>query len=181
MTSPPIPLWLRLLVRVDFVAAVVLTVIAPLVLLGRAVLLWQPTQLGALLAYWRSSSLLMITVYLLAGERRIAFGCGVVARLLIPWTLWQYRAVGDTWFTRWRWLVSSYCLVGALSSLPLLRCSVAATPTATVPCRAYTEPPREYAALLHSGASRELLGRAGELGLALFLAGATLWAFVHRR
>lgn len=167
----PIPMWLRGLVRLDFVAAVLLTVLAPLVLLIRA---WtrHREQLPALLAYWRSSSLLMVTVYLLAGERRSAFLTGIAARLLIPFTLRVAPATTDRWFLRWRQAVRGYCLLGAVLNMPLLRC-MRSHPPATI-CRAYAEPPREFAALLQPRASREQLGQVGVWGLWAFLAGAVL-------
>ncbi len=167
----PIPTWLRGLVRLDFVAAVLLTVLAPLVLLLRACTRHRE-QLPALLAYWRSSSLLMVTVYLLVGERRIAFLTGIAARLLIPFTLRVAPPTTDRWFLRWRQAVRGYCLLGAVLNIPMLRC-LRSHPPAVI-CRAYAEPPREFAALLHPRASHEQLGQVGMWGLRAFLAGAAL-------
>jgi len=62
---------------------VALTVVAPLVLLARALRASRRDELRGLLRYWRASSLLMVTVYLLIGERRVAFPAGLAARLLI--------------------------------------------------------------------------------------------------
>lgn len=157
--------WLKVAVRVDFLAAVLLTVIAPLLLLARA-LRTRREQVPALLAYWRSSSLLMVAVYLLIGERKIAFPTGVAARLLIPWTLWRQGDLGDPWFARWRRWVSGYALLGALLTLPLLRC-MRQQPHGPL-CRAYIEPAQEFGAVLHPTTSRAVLGRVGETGLACF-------------
>jgi hypothetical protein len=171
----PIPQWLRIIIRIDFLAAVVLTVLAPLTLLVRA-LLTKREQVGALLSYWRSSSLLMIAVYLLIGERPAGFLSGITARLLIPFTLWQQHS-NDAWFNRWRQIVSGYCLLGALLNLPLLRCAIRppaedTSDTAQEPlgifCRAYVEPAQEFAAVVHPGVPRETLAKVGDAGLVVF-------------
>jgi Protein of unknown function (DUF3177) len=54
-TTAPLPTWFRVLVRVDFVAAVVLTVLVPLALLARAVRVGRTDELRLLLRYWRAS------------------------------------------------------------------------------------------------------------------------------
>lgn len=158
-----------MLVRLDFVAAVALTVGAPLLLLARALRQGSGEQLRALLCYWRSSSLLMVTVYLLAGERRIAFAAGIAARLLIARTLLGKRQP-DSLHQRWAQVTGFYCLLGSLASVPLLRgLRGGALPLA---CRAYIEPAQEYARLLHPHTSQATLGRIGMLGMYTFLAGA---------
>jgi hypothetical protein len=167
-----IPFWLHALVRLDFVAAVVLTVVAPLVLLARALWEGRQEQLAALLGYWRASSLLMVTVYLLVGERRWAFVCGVAARLLIPWSLRNPVPDAHPWYEWWRRVASGYCLLGVALTAPMLRC--AACGKQTTLCRAYVEPTQEFAALLHPGQSRERLGRVGDLGLRAFVVGGAL-------
>ena len=182
MTSRQVspPPWMRVAVRVDFVAAVALTVVAPLFVLAAVIRNGQRGELRALLRYWRVSSLLMATVYLLAGERRAAFPAGVAARLLIA----QNLLIGSSdreggWAARWRRVTGWYCLAGAVLTTPMLRGTVAEELPPL--CLAYIEPTQEFAALLHPGASREQLGRIGDIGLALFLAGALTEAAVTRR
>lgn len=167
-----VALLLRVLVRIDFVTAVLLTVIAPLLLLARAVRDRQRALLNTLLSYWRASSLLMVAVYLLIGQRPAAFVCGVGARLLIPWTLRHTPAGADARYQRWRRAVSVYCLLGAALNLPTLRC--AWTSRLSPLCRAYIEPAQEFGALLHPGVPREQLGRVGGIGLRCFVTGAVL-------
>jgi hypothetical protein len=178
--APYIPAWLRLLVRLDFLVAVALTVVAPLALLLRA-LLQRRAQVAALLAYWRSSSLLMVTVYLLIGERRTAYACAVASRLLIPWTLSRHPDPDDPLYTRWRRLTSGYCLLGATLNLPVLRCAARRVdePLALT-CRAYMEPAQEFGRVLHPSVSRARLGRVGDIGLLLFGLVAALLALVGR-
>ena len=172
LTTDPLPLWLRVLVRVDFVVAVAGTVIAPLVLLAGALRAARKAELVALLRYWRASSLLMVTVYLLIGERRLAFPAGVAARLLIARTLRgeQTNADPNSWYEPWRRLVGGYCLAGAALTTPMLQGLIA--DELPLLCRAYIEPTQVFAALLHPGVPRETLGRVGLVGLGLFLAGA---------
>jgi hypothetical protein len=171
MSLPP---WLRVLVRVDFVAAVALTVLAPLVLLVGALRAGRRGERVGLLRYWRASSLLMVTVYLLAGERRVAFPAGVAARLLLARTLRGVQASAGTrsGYERWRRLAGGYCLAGAALTAPMLQGLLADELPAL--CRAYIEPTQEFTALLHPGVSRETLGRVGLVGLGLFLAGAAV-------
>lgn len=169
-----LPAWLRALARADFVAAVALTVVAPLVLLVRALCMARREELWALLRYWRASSLLMVTVYLLIGERRAAFPAGLAARLLIARTLLGDRAATGSagWYDRWQRLTAGYCLAGAALTAPMLRGLVADELPPL--CRAYVEPTQEFGALLHPGVPRETLGRAGLVGLGLFLIGAAV-------
>lgn len=169
-----LPQWLRILARVDFVAAVALTVVAPLVLLARALRTARREELWALLRYWRASSLLMVTVYLLIGERRVAFPAGLAARLLIARTLLGDRAAAGRggWYDRWRRLTAGYCLVGVALTAPMLRGLVADELPPL--CRAYVEPTQEFGALLHPGVPREALSRAGLVGLGLFLISAAV-------
>lgn len=171
-TTAPLPIWLRVLVRVDFVAAVALTVLAPLALLARAALAGRTDEVRLLLRYWRASSLLMVTVYLLAGERRVAFPAGVVARLLIAQTLLRGEPGARALLKRWRRVTSWYCLMGAAFTAPMLQGTVADELPPV--CRAYIEPTQEFAALLHPGVQREHLGRAGSVGLTLFSTGVVI-------
>jgi len=158
------------LVRADFVAAVMLTVLAPLVLLARAVRNRQEELIGALLSYWRASSLLMVAVYLLIGERRAGFVCGIVARVLIAYTVLRHAADHDRWYTRWRQIVSAYCVLGVVLNLPILRClrSEHLSPL----CQAYVASAQQFGDVVHPDVGRDTLGRAGEWGLRAFVAGA---------
>lgn len=180
MAKRPLPIWLRVLARVDFVAAVVLTVLAPLALLARAAQGGRAAELQMLLRYWRGSSLLMVTVYLLIGERRVAFPAGIAARLLIARALLKGPVAieEDAWFRGWRRLAGGYCLGGAALTAPLLSgCFTNELPPF---CRAYIEPTEEFGALLHPDIPRERLGKVGIAGLWAFLAGALIQALAER-
>ncbi len=171
-THQPIKPVVGALVRADFVAAVLLTVLAPLVLLLRAVRKRQQALIAALLSYWRVSSLLMVAVYLLIGERRMGFVCGIAARLLILYAVLRHASDLDPWYTRWRRVVSGYCLLGVLVNLPVVRClrSTHYSPL----CQAYIASAQQFGDVVHSRVERERLARAGEWGLRAFVAGAVL-------
>lgn len=158
------------LVHADFVAAVLFTVVAPLVLLGRAVRNRQRELIAALLSYWRASSLLMVAVYLLIGERRVGLLCGIVARLLIPYTVLCHAVRSDRGYMRWRQIVSVYCVLGVVLNLPILRClrSEHLSPL----CQAYIASAQQFGDVVHPDVVRDTLGRAGEWGLRAFVMGA---------
>jgi Protein of unknown function (DUF3177) len=173
-----VPRWLWIAARIDFVAAVVLTVLVPLGLLSRALLTGRNAELRALLRYWRASALLMATVYLLAGARRGAFVAGVTARAAIAATLWTPVPGSDRWYERWRSVTLIYCLGGVLINLPLLAGEV--QPELPAANRAYIGPTNEFAALLHPGVPHQTLGRIGVFG-ALSWLGAALITWLRRR
>lgn len=168
---------LDLLIRVDFVLAVVLLVAAPLGLLAAAVA--RPPVRAYLLAYWRASSLLMITVYLMIDGRSIAFVTGNAALVLIPLVLWYGDALAPgprprlddspiaVWIRRWRIAAAVFCGASLLLTLPVLRCAVAnagADPT----CAAWFAPPRALHAALHPSIDPTVLGDAATVGLAVY-------------
>ncbi len=163
---------LPVFVRADFVAAVLLTVLAPLVLLLRAVRKRQQALIAVLLSYWRASSLLMVAVYLLIGERRMGFVCGIAARLLIPYTVLRHAGEHDPWYMRWRQIVSGYCLLGVLANLPVMRC-LRGTSFSPL-CQAYIASAQQFGDVVHPRVDRERLARAGEWGLRAFVAGAVV-------
>jgi len=173
LLSPMLPF----LIRLDFVLAVVLLVASPLGLL--VVSLRRPMLLQHLLAYWRASSLLMITVYLMIDGRPIAFIAGNAALVLIPLSLWfgdvlfvarQYRLNGDPiaeWFRRWRVAAALFCGASLLLTGPTLRC-VTGDAGADAMCTAWLVPPRELHAALHPAADPAALGDAAMIGLVVY-------------
>lgn len=165
------------LIRVDFVLAVALLVVAPLVLL---VVAWgRPAVRDRLLAYWRASSLLMITVYLMVDGRAVAFIAGNAALLLIPLALYRGDALSGTsspsrddgpvgeWFRRWRTGAAVFCGASLLLTGPALRCAWALG-EATSGCAAWLEPPRELHRVLHPSLDPAVLGDAAVAGLVVY-------------
>lgn len=174
------------LIRLDFVFAVALLVVAPLVLLVAA---WRRSAVrGHLLAYWRASSLLMITVYLMIDGRAVAFVAGNAALLLIPLALYygdalfaaERHPLGKNlvarWVRRWRTAVAVFCGASLLLTAPALRCvwGLAETPG----CTAWLRPPRELHRALHPSLDPAMLGDAAMGGLLVY--GGYLAASVGR-
>ena len=167
---------LPLLIRLDFAFATALLVVAPLGLLLASVR--RPAVRGRLLAYWRASSLLMVTVYLMIDGRPGAFVAGPVALVLIPLALY----IGDglfvagrtplgktavaTWFRRWRTGATVFCGATLLLTLPALRC-VGGTAGGSF-CAAWLAPPRELHRALHPSADPTILGDAAAMGLLVY-------------
>jgi len=177
---------LPFLIRVDFVLATALLVVAPLGLLAASVR--RPAVRGHLLAYWRASSLLMVTVYLMIDGRPVAFVTGNAALVLIPLALYVGDALfvagrsslGEgpvaSWFRRWRVVAAIFCGMSLLLAGPTLRCVGAAEKEAF--CAAWWEPPRELHRALHPGVDPAMLGDAAAVGLLIY--GAYLIASVGR-
>lgn len=168
---------LDFLIRLDFVLAVVLLVASPLGLLVAAAR--RPMLRQHLLAYWRASSLLMITVYLMIDGRPVAFIAGNAALVLIPLALWigdalfpawQYQLDGDPvaeWFRRWRVAAALFCGASLLLTLPTLRCVVGEAGGDPM-CEAWLAPPRELHAALHPTADLAALGDGAMVGLVIY-------------
>ena len=109
----------------DYRLAVLFTVILPLILLIWAFAKRSEAIERLLIIYWRVSSLLAITVYLMIGNLPIAFMSGFLARILIPLGLWFWVDLNEEIdeipqrplklsFTAWRWAVSIYSAVETL-------------------------------------------------------------------
>ena len=167
----------HLLVRIDFMLAVLLSVLAPLVLLAAA---WRTPGLRArMLAYWRTSALLMITTYLLMGREPSGLYLGVLARVLIPVTLWRGDGLqGDLpWrqlplagrlvrgFRVWRSIMTAYCLVGVLWTSPLLTALWHGPGNYG---RIWFEEVSVFRELFHPGAETEVLARMAYYALVAY-------------
>jgi Protein of unknown function (DUF3177) len=126
--------WFRWLVWLDYRLALLFVLIIPIILLIWAfVQKAQPIQ-HLLVIYWRVASLLAITIYLMIAQYPVSFFSGLMARILIPISLWfwidlneeidylQNNALKLT-FTSWRWATSFYCVLGALGLIPSLGCA----------------------------------------------------------
>lgn len=157
----------------DYQLAVVLTVVVPFLLLIWGFVLKFSPLLQLLIVYWRVSSLLAITVYLMIAEFPISFLTGTLARALIPICLWfwedlsqEIRAVPG-WASRcfqiWRWGVSVHMGIGCLFSAAFLPCGFQDPVSST--CRLWFRPPLAFKQIVHPDAPVETLGLAGLIGL----------------
>ena len=125
---------LQQLIWAEYRAAVVLTVGLPLVLLIWSAVRREGAISRLLNLYWKVSSLLAITVLLLAGTEPMAFAVAVAAHLLVLGGLWFWEDINDEladlppWrplplVTRiWRWSLTVLAAVGGLASAASYRC-----------------------------------------------------------
>ncbi|WP_025781360.1 DUF3177 family protein [Candidatus Synechococcus spongiarum] len=149
------------LIWAEYRAAVVLTIVLPLVLLVWATVR-QEDAIGRLLnLYWKVSSLMVITVLLLAGAERWAFAVAVAAHVLILGSLWFWEDINDEladlppWralplTTRiWRWSLTVFTVAGGVASGASLRClgGFEASPV----CPLWRHPPEGFSQLLANG------------------------------
>ncbi len=171
---------LRPIVWTDYRLAVLFTVICPLVLLVWATVQRASILQQLLLIYWKVSSLLAITVYLMIGGFSIAFVAALMARILIPISLWYWADLNEEireqpgnllklCFTAWRWAISIYSGLGALLLIPFLRCAFSRAALSGADCQIWLDPPKLFRAYFHTNYTPGFLGFWGIVGLALYL------------
>ncbi|NJO80947.1 MAG: DUF3177 family protein [Cyanobacteria bacterium RM1_2_2] len=171
---------LRSLVWMDYRLAVLFTVILPLILLIWALVQRAEAMQRLLIIYWRVSSLLAITVYLMIGNLPLSFMAGFLARILIPVGLWFWLDLNEEiseqrqtplklTFTAWRWAVSIYSVLGVIASIPFLQCAVSQTIFATPFCQVWREPPLGFKDAFHGGYKPEFLGFLGIMALIIYV------------
>lgn len=171
---------LQSLVWMDYRLAVLFTVLLPLILLIWAFVQQSEAIQRLLIIYWRVASLLAITVYLMIGNVPLSFISGILARILIPVSLWFWVDLNEEIdeqrqtplklsFTAWRWAVSFYSLLGAIASIPFLQCAFSTTTFQTSFCQAWLQPPLGYKNLIHAGYTNGFLGFLGVTGLIIYL------------
>ena len=173
--------WFSSLVWTDYRLAILFTVIAPLALMVWAFVQKADAMQRLLIIYWRVASLLAITVYLLIGALPIAFLTGLLARLLIPLSLWYWADLNEEireqrpsplklTMTSWRWAASVYCGLGALAQLPAVGCGLktSAQIQTDAVCRAWLEPAWLYREYFHGSTQPWFLGFLGIGGLIVY-------------
>lgn len=172
--------FLQSLIWTDYRLAVLFTVILPILLL-----IWSFAQKAEaiqrlIMIYWRVSSLLAITVYLMIGSHPIGFMTGLLAKILIPLGLWfwadlneeisdQFQTPLKLTFTSWRWAVSLYCGLGAIASLPFLKCGFSIDAFKTEFCQAWLYPPFGFREMFHPTTKPEFLGFLGIVALIIYI------------
>ena len=171
---------LRALVWTDYRIAVLFTVIIPLILLIWAFVQKVDSMVCLLIIYWRVSSLLAITVYLLIAGMPIGFVSGWLACILIPIALWFWVDVNDDIedqpqrplklaLTSWRWATTIYCILGALASIAFLQCAFFGGLIKTSFCQVWLEPPLLFKQYFHAGSKTGFLGFLGMTGLVIYV------------
>jgi Protein of unknown function (DUF3177) len=165
---------LRSLVWTDFRLAVLFGVICPLVLMVWAINKRAKSITHLLIIYWRVSSLLAISVYLMIAQSPLGFVTGFAALLLIPVSLWFWVDLNEEIEDRrgslklainaWRWATTLYCAIAALAQVPYLKCAASKTALSAKECQVWLEPSFLFKAMFHSSTS------AGKLGFLAIMA-----------
>ena len=181
---------LRSLIWMDYRLAVVFTVLLPLVLLVWTTVERADIQQLLLIIYWKVSSLLAITLYLMIGGFSISFVAATIARILIPVSLWYWADINEEIreqpkstlklaFSTWRWAITFYCGLGSLFQVPFLRCAFSRAVLNEPMCQAWLEAPRLYQTYFHRDYTDGFLGFWGIVGLVIYM--LTLGYFVFFR
>lgn len=171
---------LQQLVWTDYRLAVVFTVLIPLLLLVWALVQRQEPVQQLLVIYWKVSSLLAITVYLMIAGLAVSFVSAFIARCLIPLSLWFWADLNEEIreqppgalklaLTSWRWAITFYCGLGLLFQIPFLRCGFSKQALAEATCQVWLEAPQLYKSYFHPDLTNGFLGFFGVLGLIIYL------------
>jgi len=183
------PVWLRSLIWTDYRLAVLFTVIIPLILLIWAFAQKAEAIQRLLTIYWRVSSLLAISVYLLIAAIPAGFISGIMARILIPIALWFWVDLNEEIadrpsgalklsFNAWRWAISIYTVIGAIATLPFLQCAFSSQALAGSFCRTFLEPPLLFKEYFHPNTQAGFLGFLGYVGLIFYVGCLIYFVFV---
>ncbi|MGG6294659.1 DUF3177 family protein [Leptolyngbya sp. AN02str] len=174
------PELLRSLVWLDYRLAVLFLVILPLMLLLWTTLKRSESMQRVMVIYWRVSSLLAITVYLMIGNLPMAFMASIMAKVLIPLSLWFWVDLNEEiedqrpstlklTFNVWRWAASIYTAIGAIAFIPFLQCAFSRAVYDTAFCQVWREAPLIYKDTLHAGYTPGFLGFWGIVGLVIYV------------
>lgn len=174
--------WFQPLVWMDYRLALVFTVILPLILLIWAFAQKADAIQRLLMIYWRVSSLLAITVYLMIGAFPISFISALAARFLIPLSLWFWVDLNEEIddrpqsplkliFTSWRWAVTVYMALGTLVQIPFLSCAFSSKQGLlnNPSCRVWLDPPWGFKEMFHTNSDPGLLAFWGLVGLVFYV------------
>ncbi|MEH2454931.1 DUF3177 family protein [Nostoc sp.] len=173
-------IWFRPFVWIDYRLAVLFLVIIPLILLIWAFVQKAESIQRLLSIYWRVSSLVAITIYLMIAQYPVSFISGLIARILIPISLWfwvdlndeiEYQTSGSLKFifTSWRWATTVYCILGTLAFIPFLGCAFSGNMLRTPNCRVWFEAPLLFKEYFHANSKAEFLGFLGIISLVIYV------------
>jgi len=173
--------WFRQFVWMDYRLALLFLVFMPLILLIWAFVQKSEGIQHLLTIYWRVSSILAITVYLMIAQYPVSFISGFIGRILIPISLWFWVDLNDEIdylqgrplkliFTSWRWGVTIYSILGAISLVPFLGCAVSETTIKTPYCQVWLEAPLLFKQYFHGNSTPAFLGFLGILSLVVYVA-----------
>lgn len=172
--------WFEPFVWTDYRLAILFTVLLPLILL-----IWAFTQKNEAIQrllgiYWRVASLLAITLYLMIAGMPIGFLSGLLARILIPISLWFWVDLNEEIddqpagglklvFTSWRWAVTLYHTLGFIALLPFIKCAFSQPTFKTGYCDVWLNAPRLFKEYFHANTSERFLGFLAFTGLIVYV------------
>ncbi|MGF1938104.1 MAG: DUF3177 family protein [Nostoc sp. ChiQUE02] len=173
-------IWFRPFVWIDYRLAVLFLVIIPLILLIWAFVQKAEGIQRLLTIYWRVASLVAITIYLMIAQYPVSFISGLMARILIPISLWFWVDLNDEIeyqtssslkliFTSWRWATTVYCILGTLAFIPFLGCAFSGNVLKTPYCRVWFEAPLLFKEYFHANSKAEFLGFLGITSLVIYV------------
>lgn len=174
----------------DYRVALLVAVFIPLTLL-----IWAITKkseaIGALLAiYWRVAILLPITVYLMIGNYAFSFITVLLAKILIPLSLWFWADLNEEireqpkrslnlGFNAWRWAMTAYCAITGAVQLLFINCAFSGTAFSGETCQAWLQPALVFKEVIHGeGFTRGFLGFWGIVGLVIYALYLAYFLFV---
>jgi len=172
--------WFRPYVWADYRLAVLFTLFIPIILLIWAFVQKAEGIQRLLMIYWRVASLLAITIYLMIAEYPVSFISGLIARILIPISLWFWVDLNDEIeyqpssplkliFTSWRWAITVYSLLGAIAFIPFIGCAFSEAAIKTPYCRVWFEAPLLFKDYFHHNSKPAFLGFLGIACLVIYV------------
>lgn len=182
--------WFTPLVWMDYRLAVLFSVILPLVLLIWAFVQKSEPIQRLMIIYWRVSSLLAITVYLMIAAIPISFVSSLIARILIPVSLWFWTDINEEInelpqpslklaLTSWRWAMTVYNTLGSIVQILFLGCAFSKTPLINDnSCSVWLQPPLLFKQYFHPNTSPGFLGFLGIVGLIAYIVCLCYFIFV---
>ncbi|GAX34711.1 DUF3177 family protein [Nodularia sp. NIES-3585] len=181
--------WFRQFVWIDYRLALLFLVFMPLILLIWAFVQKAEAMQRLLTIYWRVSSLLAITIYLMIAQYPVSFISGWMARILIPISLWFWVDLNDEIdyhantplkliLTSWRWGITVYSILGAIALIPFVGCAVSETAIKTPYCQVWLEAPLLFKQYFHYNSTPTFLGFLGIVSLVIYLVCLTYFVLV---
>ncbi|MBE9198852.1 MULTISPECIES: DUF3177 family protein [unclassified Nodularia (in: cyanobacteria)] len=172
--------WFRQLVWIDYRLALLFLVFIPLILLIWAFVQKAEGMQRLLTIYWRVSSLLAITIYLMIAQYPVSFISAWMARILIPISLWFWVDLNDEIdyqantplkliFNSWRWGITVYSILGAIAMIPFVGCAVSATAIKSSYCQVWFEAPLLFKQYFHYNSTPAFLGFLGMVSLIIYV------------
>ena len=170
----------RPLIWTDYRLALLFAVFIPL-----TILIWSWVERSEAISllltiYWRVSSLLAITVFLLIGGWGIGFITALLAKILIPISVWFWADLNEEIreqpkkslilaFNVWRWAITIYCATGAIVQLFSIPCAFGAGVLSSDLCQAWREPSLAFSdVFLLDGFTDGFLGFWGIVGIVIY-------------